>query len=908
VNDAVLGAGPDVVAREAEQRRIAGFIAALPTGARALALIGEPGIGKTALWRHAVEQCRLAGHRVLGARPAEEEMSLALGVLLDLFEAEELDAAALQTDESPLVRGRMVLAALRRLAEHRPVVIAIDDLQWIDSASARVLRFALRRLDAEPVGLLATVRTGAREPLGPRASLPPGRHEALELGPLDLEPLRRVLAMAIESISRPALRRIHATSGGNPLFAIELARALESSARMGRAPTRLPGSLQAAIAGRLEQVPDELWPLLEAVSGHEPTTVAELRAVVDASDVDERLAAAERCDMLVVDDDLRVRFSHPMIASEVYARLPTVARRSLHARLAALAGDPDQRARHLALSTDAPDAEIAEALEQAAGRAASRGAPDVAAEYARHARRLTPSQDTASARRRALAEIESLAAAGEVSQALAVANDLVAALPQGQVRAQLLLDLADLQDDDAATSVAFLEQALDEAEGDDRLRGLALSQLANHRVILTGTIDESIAYARDALAIAERTGDAELEASTTADLAYYEALAGRSRSTAAPGEDVAPSTVSSQTARTLLAKQLLWAGNLAAAQELYSSALTDLVSSGNEFQRPYRLNDLALVELAAGRLNAAAQLVHEGLEAAGDAEDAYAKRLLLYPLALVRVWQGHPEAGREAAERLLAESTSQGNRPGVARARSVLGVLALSEERADAAADELAAAAHLLDDMGIGHPAAVVAALPDAVEALASAGRNAEAGVLLERLECQARAVDVAWPHAALDRCRGVVLLAGGEPEAAAPLLVRAAAAFERLGCGPEAARAVLAHGRAVMRAGQRTRAAEALSDARRRFAAMGAPLWEAQAVRDLERVAPGRSTGELTPNELAIAELVAQGRRNRDISGILFMSVPTVEAHLTRLYRKLGIRSRSELARLVAEGTFGRR
>jgi hypothetical protein len=169
-----LGGRPDLVGRDVEEGRIAAFLASVPRGVRALVFRGEPGIGKTALWRRALEESRTAGHHVLVARPAEEEMSLALGALLDLFEHVPLDPAALQADENPLARGRMVLEALRQLAETRPVVVAIDDLQWIDSASARVLRFALRRLDAEPVGLLATVRVGAdsEDPLAAAAILP----------------------------------------------------------------------------------------------------------------------------------------------------------------------------------------------------------------------------------------------------------------------------------------------------------------------------------------------------------------------------------------------------------------------------------------------------------------------------------------------------------------------------------------------------------------------------------------------------------------------------------------------------------------------------------------------------------------------------------------------------------------
>jgi DNA-binding CsgD family transcriptional regulator len=204
--------------------------------------------------------------------------------------------------------------------------------------------------------------------------------------------------------------------------------------------------------------------------------------------------------------------------------------------------------------------------------------------------------------------------------------------------------------------------------------------------------------------------------------------------------------------------------------------------------------------------------------------------------------------------------------------------------------------------MGCANPGAFPV-LPDAVEALACAGHLAGAEALLDRLERQAGAVASDWARAAAQRARGALMLAHGRGEAAAGTLARAAAVLDRLGHKPDAARALYLRGRALLRAGQRAQAAEELAAARDRFAAMGAPLWEARAAEDLERAAPGRAAGTLTPAERRIAGLVAEGRRNREISQALFMSVATVEAHLTRTYRKLGIRSRSELARRVTEG-----
>jgi DNA-binding CsgD family transcriptional regulator len=888
------GRGPGLVGREAERQRIDAFVAGVPGGVRGLTLRGEAGIGKTSLWLDAVDACRRAGHDVLVARPAAEEMRLALGALVDLFERAGLDAAALRADDAdPLARGRAVLATLRRLAGERPVVVAIDDVQWLDAASARALRFALRRLDAEPVGLLCAARPGDGDPVA--RVLDPARVETVEVGPLGLGALRRVLAGTVDTISRPALRRIHEASGGNPLYAIELARA--------GAVVPLPDSLQGAIALRLDAAPAELAPLLETVAALGAAPVAALRESFGDA-LDELLALAAAEDLLAVDEALAVRFAHPLLATAVYGRAGPLARRALHARLAGRADDPDDRARHLALSTDEPDADVAALLADAAGRALRRGAPDVAADYAGHAVRLTPPGEPEARRLRSLVHVESLAAAGEVRRALALADELVASLPAGPGRADALVLRADLEDDDRETAEALLLGALDDAGGDGRVRGRVLDRLAQLRRLRIGDVPGAIACAREALELAEQAGDAPLEAHAAAYLGHLEALAGSPRpelmARAVALEERCGSLALAPPPRILLAKQRLWGGDLAGARALHEEARASAARAGNESQRPQRHYDLALVECAAGNLAAADELARAGIDAARDAENTYAERELLHPLALAQALLGRAGEARATLARLDDEAERHGVRPLRARVLGVRGLLALSEGSADEAAAALAEAAELLEEMGFRHPGAF-AVLPDAVEALG----GEPAGRLLERLARQAGSVGAPWPRAALDRARGIALAAGGRPGDGAAILLEAADAFDGLGYGVDAARSLLARGRALLRGGHRTVAADALAEARSRFAAMGAALWEARAAEELERAAPGRAAGELTPAERRIAALVAQGLRNREIGQALLMSVGSVEAHLTRIYRKLDVRSRSALASRVADGTI---
>ena len=892
----------ELIGRQSELDYVERFVEDVRTGTHGLVVLGEPGIGKTALWRHAIARCREAGHRLLITRPSEEEMPLSGCGLVDLLEESAVDLDRLRAEEDPLECGRTVLEALRRLAASGPTIVAIDDLQWLDSVSARALRYALRRADREPLGVLGTARSAEPDPLGIRETLPPGRSETVELGPLSLGALRRLLSGTVAAISRPALAQIHSLSAGNPLYALELARAMPDGRRT--TDIALPGSLRTALEHRLEALPAHLDPVLEAVSALGATSVQSLRDLLPESDVDAILEAAIAEQVLALDEDLSVRFAHPLLGSVVYTSLSPLARRSLHARLAAQATEPDVRARHLALSTDHPDESIASLLERAATRAAGRGANDLASEFAGHGRRLTPADDEVSVRRRALAEIEYLAAAGEVRQALSRADRLVRSLAPGPERVEALVQRAELEDDDRDTAEALLLGALDEAGTDERLRGRVFHRLAQLRRLRAGDLPGAIDAARSSLALAEDCGDPTLELHAAAYLGHLEALGGK------PRPDLMDRAVRLEAElgvqplsirpRSLLAMHRLWAGDLPAARALLDAVQAEAARAGNEMKQPQHFYISALVENASGNLELAHTLAARGLEAALDAENTYAERELLYPLARAAAWLGREQEARATALRLCEEASTHGVKPLLVRAASVLGLLALSLDDLDSACDELGRAADLLERMGFANPGAF-RVLPDAIEALARSEELSAAEALHERLESEAAAAGP-WSHAAVERARGALLLARGDAERAADVLDGAAACFQSLEHGPDTARALLLRAQALLRAGRRSLAAEVAAAAHARFSAMGATLWEARALELLERLHPGRAAGRLTAAETRVAALVAEGMKNREIGQALFMSVATVEAHLTRIYRKLDIRSRTELARLVAD------
>lgn len=889
-----------LVGRDREIDTIEDLVRSIEFGARFVVIRGEAGIGKTSLWRLALQRHREAGHRTLTTRAAEEELAGPVLGLADLFD-DMPEVSVLSVDGDCFQRGRCVLTALRQLSAVGPVLVGIDDVHWLDPVSAGALRYAFRRLEGEAVLVLATERSGPSAPPDDR-TIPPDRREEIFLGPLSLEATRLVTSATVDTLPRPTLERIHQLSGGNPMYAIELARAVDlfDDSLVASVPPTLVG----ALSSRIDAVADDVLGVLSITAALGPSTAEAIsRACESGGDPSRLVAAAVARGLLVVGDDLVVRFAHPLLATVVLAGLGPLERQALHARLARTVEDVDARARHLALSCAEPDGAVATELQEAATRAARRGASSLAADFAGHSVRVTPISDLETRVRRAFSAVVHRAAAGDKTKALAESDQLVAMLPRGAVRAEAMAMRVAIDFDGGDR---FLEQAAAEAGDDESLLGRIYELRGWLAVIHRAELRKGEQLAEQALAIARRLDDPMMEMLAATTAASAALLLGRPRPDLMERAlRLAASNSGPRLGRwpqSVHGRHLLWCGQLGEARTIFEELHAACLAAGMEFWRPYRILDLASVEIANGNLSTAAELAEEGIEAAADAGNDQAVAWLGHPLGVVNAHLGNVERAKAAVVMLRSRVLEQDGRTRLVMAGHVLGLLALAGGAPARAAAELAPALELTAEIGVRLPAAIPV-LPDSIEAMALLGDPERCADLAAELERQAKAIDQPWVDAAAVRGRGLAALARGADDAIV-LLGEAAGAFEELGYRMDAARSLLLQGRALRRAGRRNTSADVLTEARGRFCAMGATPWSDQAEAELERVAPGREHSELTPTEARIARLIATGRRNREIAGELFVSVATVEAHLTRMYRKLHVRSRTELARVVQAGS----
>ena len=468
--------------RDAERGHLEQLLDAVASGPAGCILEGIPGIGKSALWRDAVESARGRGYRILEAAPSEPDSVLAFSGVGDLFERlpdevlEPLTAgqaralnAALSMGELPedsrdmQALPRAVLSVLRELSAIGPLLIAIDDEQWLDPASARVLAFALRRLREEPIAVILARRP---EP-GGMLSAELGRNfggdgiETISVEPLPMSTIKVLLEARVKrTISQPLLRRIHQGAGGNPLYALAIATELETRHASGDRTGDLPiaRTLAEAIELRLGQLDPHASAAMLAIAALSHPTLALLQAAIPDFALSD-LESAERAGVIEVSGS-RLRFTHPLLASTHYSNTPVSQRRELHRRLAAVIDDEEERAQHIALGAEAPDRAIADTLEAAAQLAARRGATESAAQLLEDAARLTPIDQLVAWNERMVAAAGHRFTSGEVARAREMLDELLPDLRSGPLRARVRLQLAEIRGDEPKVALELMVSVL----------------------------------------------------------------------------------------------------------------------------------------------------------------------------------------------------------------------------------------------------------------------------------------------------------------------------------------------------------------------------------------------------------------------------------------------------------------
>ena len=908
-----------LVGREPEAARLREFLAGLAGGPSALIVEGEAGIGKTALFEAALAQA--PGPSVLRARCAEAESGLAYVGLADLLgRVTETVLPALPSPRrralevvlgragvgpetvEPQVVGRATVEVLESLAAAGPLLIAIDDVPWLDPASARTLTFAIRRLESAPVGVLVTRRlTDGPLPLGLEDAVPQGRRERLPLGPLDPHDLELLVDERLSVPLPPALRRrMAAAAGGNPLYALELATAQGRAGLPGDDLVALPARLEALLAERLGRLPPGATEPLAAVAALAAPTVASIAAAL-GEHAKAGLDAALDAGVLLVEEG-RLRFSHPLLGVAASGRVTASVRRALHTRLAATVADPEERARHLVLAVDGPDAATAAVVERGAERARARGAPEIAAELAEAAVRLTPPERSEEVRRRLVAAGYHRVTAGEVRRGREHLATALRDAPPGPIRTDLRwrLGMVMLADGDLARAVALMEAALAESSDEPALHAMVARRLAGP-YWWQGRLPEALRLIRRAVELAEALDDPRglLDA---LNLYAFGALVAGELPAGLPDrvEQLAAGALplpAHEDPDLILGTVDLVRGDAGSAASRLERVYGRAVEQGNELGLTLALAWLVQVELARGRWTEAQRLADQGLRTARRMASTFSLAQTLLAAALVDAHLGNVEAAQATALELIETAERSGLVPLVLEGRAVLGFLALSRGHAHAAHAQLGPLLERLAEVGVGEPTWASLAWSE-LDALVDLGELDRAAALAEDLERRGRALDRPFALATAARARGLVLAAGGDLDGAVAELERSLAEHDRLGWPFERARSLLALG-VVLRRGKRKGAArQTLEQAAAIFDGLGARLWTARAAAELARIG-GRppSTGGLTPTERRVAELVAEGLTNREVAALLFLSAKTVAAHLTSAYAKLGVRSRTELA-----------
>ena len=913
-----------LVGRQAERDVLRGLLTGVAEGfSGAVVLRGEAGAGKTALLADSVAAAAARGMqtaRLTGVEPETQLGYAGLHRFLLPFAGQLEQLPGPQRDAlrntlglvpgPPADRFLVALAVLTLLADAAsaaPLLCVVDDVQWVDPESVMVLGFVARRLYAERVVLMFSVREpGGRLP--ELAGLP-----ELAVGGLDDEAAVELLASLAAGRLSPAVgAQIVGETGGNPLALVEVARQLSPAQLAGSQvlpePMHVGGSLEQVFGRRVGRLPPGTQ-LLLAVAAAEPAASqavlwrAARRLGVDPEDAS---AAAELSDL--VEFGLRVTFQHPLVRSAAYHAVPLQQRRLIHQALAAVADSderPDRVAWHLGMAAAGPDEAVAARLEQAAGRARDRGGYSATATFLVRAAELSPDERVGA--RRLLAASEAALIAGQPVRAGALLEEATPRLggPLARAQARRLDGTIRFPLGQAGEAAAILlEAARALAPADPRGAREALLEAVEAAMYVGWSASRAVLaeIARAARDIPAAGGSQASAADLLLDGFAARAVAGYPA--AVPLFRRAVATLCSGVLGPREGLRLSRLGCFAAAELFDDQAQHELATRWVQLARdqgaltalPVALNFQGASERAAGRFDASTACFTERSEIIAATRNPGAVGTAgvaeMYELA----WRGRePDARKVAAAAALEAMNAGRGRPSI-WVQYCLGVLELGLGNYQAA---LQCTLDVYEDDA---PFFSTLVLPDLVEAAARCGETRPADAALGRLAERAIAAGTPLARGLLARSRA--LLAGDDN--AGPLYEQAIEQLGQCRARPQLARAHLVYGEWLRRQRRRSDARQQLRAAHDMLTSMGAGAFVERARVELlatgERVrqgTPGTET-ELTPQEAQIAALVTRGESNRDIAAQLFLSPSTVDYHLRKVFRKVGVASRTQLAHVM--------
>jgi DNA-binding CsgD family transcriptional regulator/tetratricopeptide (TPR) repeat protein len=885
----------------------------------ALVVRGEAGIGKSALVNAAVE--RADGMRVFRALGVESEVDVAFCGLHELLRPALSSIDAIPEAQAVALRAALALgretvadrlavfggalSLLAAVAEEQPLLCVIDDAHWLDEASATAMTFVARRLDADGIAMLFAVRDPEI-----RSFTAPGIPE-LRLGGLDRAAARRLLATRLPAGAGPLVaEQLIEISLGNPLALIELPSGLTAPQLAGQRPLDEPAragtAAERGFRRRLAQLPSSTRRALLVVAASD---VGEVRALSRALNVlgldSQSLEPAEQAGLITLAST--VDFCHPLARSAISGAAAESEWSEAHGALAVAAeaaGESDRRAWHLAASTRVPDERIASALIEAAESARRRGGVWSEARAFERAARLTP--DRRQRASRLLRAGVAARRAGRMERADMLLQEAAETGLDTRERAQAQERRAFIMHEQGkmAEALELMLGGAEEVEGEEPRAAATL--LTNAATVLQHELDIPTAAA-----LAERAwrlagpgaiDDAEL----CHIVSFQRVMSGRVPEAMKLAWRTAELVENDFEGRVVVAdaaSTLLYAGEHAAARRLLERAVAANRRAGALGDLGYTLHIYAQVDWYDGRLHRA---YGHALEAVQIVEELGTPQTLddcLSRLAMFEAVLGRESDSQGHGQRALESALQLGDRKNEVRARSALGMLALVNGDAEAAVAHLAPAVAALEVGGVANPNQF-RIHPDLVEAYARLGRTDEAKPIAASLERQARATGLSWSLGAAMRCRALVADADAEAEAAFQEALR----FHESVGAFELARTELCFGEQLRRRGHRRDSRMHLGAALEALEGSGATPWAERARAELRAsgLTPRRrqpaTRDQLTPQELQIARLVAEGKTNRDVAAALFITPKTVEFHLTRVYRKLEIHSRSELVRRMAD------